>query len=155
MKRFLALVAAALLAGCSTPSAPPPLTGNVQVDAIAWQNFTVADLDNAESLALASGDVISQPCYPALKAIVESLPITKPPVPGTPAPTVGLATQFQQARGIINPLRAGIPTGLLLGCGPLASQLKMDVTTLIAKIASGAAIGIASGGIAVTPLLVQ
>ena len=162
MKRFLALLAAALLAGCASQ---PAATGNVNTSATVssapapapidpaadLQKFTLADLATAEQDAKDSGDLIAQPCYPAIAQVIESLP----KLGAQPSQTVGAATLFQRGRDFVNPIRGGIPTGLILGCGPLASQVRMDVLQLLAKIAGGAAAATVTGGITLTPLLVQ
>jgi len=154
----IALACAALaLAGCSATVTPlPPITGNPTADSVAWDKFTQADLAHAEADAKASGDVIAEPCYPAIADMLQSLPVNQAQqCTGADCPVTGVATLFQQARDVYNPLRGGIPAGLVVGCGPLASQLRMDLLQLLAKLAAGTAVGVLSGGIAVTPMLVQ
>lgn len=162
MRALFAFMLVTVLAACS--SAPPTSGPSVNTSATVstgapppsdpltdLNKFTLADLAQAEQEAKDSGDLIAQPCYPAIAQVIESLP----PVGAKSGQTVGLATLFQRQRDFINPLRGGIPTGLVLGCGPLASQVRMDVLQLIAKVADGAAAATVTGGISLTPLLVQ
>lgn len=146
-----------MLGGCTNSLpvvtiAPAATTDNAQGSIADLRAFTLADLQNAEADAKATGDIIAEPCYAALADVLASLPAA----PGG-GQAAGAATAFQHARDLYNPLRGGIPPALILGCGPLASQVRLDVIQFIGKVAGGAAVVGASGGILAPlgPLIAQ
>lgn len=92
-----------------------------------------SDLDSAEALAVAQKDVVTTPCYPAMKQFFDTLP---DPVALQAATKSGVFTTIQAMRPVRNSLAGGlqVPDYLLVGCGPWAAQLKMDVAGLITNV---------------------
>ncbi len=140
---FIGLGFAFALSGCSTPApitiTPPSISTTAPAPSVAndplsnLNAFTLADLQQAESIATAQGDTIAQACYPALMQFVTNLPH------GSTAKPVGAFSVFQTARGTRLALTGGVPVALKLACSPLL----MDEQQFLLKlgvIASGAAI---------------
>ena len=117
MKRLAVL--AILLTGC----VPPPQQGN-PLSTIA--GFTITDLQNAEADAVANGDELAIPCYPALIRFVQSIQ------PNQPTATVsGAFGTFQKARDVTLVAGGGIPNYVKVGC----AALFIDNQVLIARLA--------------------
>ena len=144
MKRFLPLVAAALLAGCAVRN---PTTGGVTVTtnpfATAVQQFiasiskfTVTDLTWAVNDATARKDVVSLPCWTYLLAQVNSIPAN-----GQGLPPLGVASAIQAARDGLA-IGSGVPAPFQAACGALI----LDTQIRLAQFGVGAAGVVATGG---------
>ena len=144
---ILAAVAALALAGCATQPAvvtavaTPTFTSATSAPIIVTPTpdplaqiaaFTTADLQAAQTDAIANNDTVAAACYPALNRFVQSLPAGVGNVQGA-------ITAFQKARDLRLSVQTGLPSYLKLGC----AALLVDEQTLIAKLAAlggGAAI---------------
>ena len=149
MIKIISTVAAvALLAGCAGQGMPPVAGAAAPVDPVtALANFTVADLQAADTIAVASNDEIAHACYPALVKFVQSFPS----VSGTQT-VKGAVSAFELARSkrlqVQGAVGSGMPNYLKLGCAALVQ----DETVFIAKLAAMAA-GTAVAGPAAPALL--
>jgi hypothetical protein len=125
MKRIV-LCAVVILSGCAPPAANTT-TGNPLANLSA---FTVADLQNADKIAVANNDALAHACYPALIAWIQSLPSA------TQGTTVsGAVSAFELARTTRIGATTGIPNAVKLGCGGLL----IDEQTLLLKLGAMAA----------------
>lgn len=98
----------------------------------AIQSISLDDLTAAKTDADASKDIIASSCYGALIDLTkaqQAVDTTK--LEGQPH----LVLTFQRGRDLYNALRPG--SAVSIGCAPLAEQVKMDITTLIASVAAG------------------
>lgn len=150
-KIIVAVCAALLLAGCAgqpptvpaataVPAAAAPVASTDPIAALSA--FTVADMQSADTIAVASNDAIAHACFPALIRFVQSLPTS------LPTTTVsGAISAFETARTtrikIQGQIGAGIPDYLKLGCAALVQ----DETVFVAKLAT-----LAGGGAALGPM---
>ena len=152
---YIGIYALALaLGGCASggvdvqlPQHPQPqslgeVLANVKGD-------TVIDLDAAQAIAVAHGDVIAMACYPVLKKYLA-------PATGTTTvdKVVGLVSGFEKLRVERMAIEAGvgaagIPPDLRLGCAALLQTEKEFALRLAALAAGGAIPGVG----ALTPLL--
>ena len=155
MIRFTtSICAAALLAACTTATAPvggSPTSASASDPLTQIAQFTVMDLQNADALALAAPDApgcdpgthdcIAHACYPALTKFVQSIPA----VGGQPQTVSGAISAFELARstrlGVQSAVGSGLPAYLKLGCAALVQ----DETVFAAKLAAMA------GGAAASP----
>lgn len=145
-----ALCLALCLMACATSNAapaPPPLpsAGGTPTPAPAAADplsqlatFTIADLQAADADAVANGDAIAHACYPALIAFIQSLPNANS---GTTVS--GAFSAFQKARDFRNRVNQGVPTSLLMGCGPLVTQVRGDILVLLGRLGVGGVTGAA------------
>lgn len=135
MTRILWIVCAMALGGC----APPVTTTTTDAAGVkttvttgggplaSLSAFTVADLQNADKIAVAAKDVLAHACYPALIVWIQSLPSA------SASTTVsGAVSAFELARvtriGLTG--SGGIPDSVKLGCGGLL----MDEQTLLLRL---------------------
>lgn len=128
MIRKVAVAAFALLAGCAPPSA------GTTTDAGPFSKlsaFTVKDLQNADKMAVASGDVLAHACYPALITWIQSFPSD-----GTVSTVSGAVSAFQFARQTRGAFGRGIPDTVKLGCGGLL----IDEQSLILRLGAMAVV---------------
>lgn len=150
---FLGVSLVSVLAACS---AAPKITAPLQITPVATtqtaspapapvdplqqlSQFTVADLNSAEQIAVANKDTLSIPCYPALSKFVQSFPSL------TGDGTVsGAVSAFETARTarlkVQGAVGAGLPDYVKLGC----AALFVDEQALAAKLAgmaAGASVG--------------
>lgn len=111
---ILGLTAAACLAlaACGTTQ-----TGQLNSAVSDVVNFTDADLDNAEAIAVQNHDTLAVPCFPALKAWVHTLPGANGVVQVS-----GLASGFEAGRVTVNGISQGVPDAVYQACGPLYMQ---------------------------------
>jgi hypothetical protein len=126
---------------CATTGAPAadPSLG----DALAKLSATtVIDLDAADAIAVAKGDVVAHACYPVLKTwFVAQL--------GTATPTLGqvkgVFSAFELARttrmGVESGVNTGIPVTVKLGCAALLQDERLFALRLAAMI-GGASVGV-------------
>jgi hypothetical protein len=147
MRKVLALICLSALVGCTTA---PVLTGNPVADLNTNSNsvnsnlaqigtFTTADLTAAEADAVANGDTLAIPCYPALAAWVATMK------PLTPVPTSGAGAFLvhQQARDVGAKLQAAtgtalVPSAVKLACAALVQSDAVFLANLAALGAVGA-----------------
>lgn len=134
MTRILWIVCAMALGGC----APPVTTTTTDAAGVkttvttgtgplaSLSAFTVADLQNADKIAVAAKDVLAHACYPALIVWIQSLPSA------SASTTVsGAVSAFELARVTrIGLTGSSIPDSVKLGCGGLL----MDEQTLLLKL---------------------
>lgn len=145
--RILALLASVLMltscASVSLPSHPQPTSVSEALANI--KGDTVIDLNAADAIAVAHGDVVAHACYPVLAKYV---------APQTGTATVdqikGVFSAFEAARATRMKVEgavgsAGIPTDLKLGCAPLLMDEQQFIIRL-AAIAGGASVGIPGVG---------
>lgn len=155
MKRIaLAVAVALLLAGCGgqyTGSAgTSPASSADPLGQIA--TFAVADLQAAEAEAVAQGDAIAQPCYPALIQFVQSLQSQAGSLTAGTSIKGGFSG-FQAARGLRIKVQAQVAGGLSLksvvpdylklGC----SALVLDEQTFLLRLAALAGGAAATAGV--------
>lgn len=134
-----------VLGGCALSNAVEEMKGNDELTFFqAMQHATMADLDQAEADAHATGDIIAETCYTTLKKYVGK------PLPGKPE-IKGVFSAFQSARGLKSKVDTGIPADLRLGCAALVQDVRLFVIKM-AAIATGA--GAAAGGVIITPPIV-
>lgn len=120
------------------------LTGSPTADLNALvtkiQDINLADLKAAKSDADATKDALASACYsPLIDLVTAQQSVVAPGQntenPGASVPTTHLILTFQRNRDLSNALRPG--STVSIGCAPLAEQVKLDVTGLIASIAAG------------------
>lgn len=139
------LLAGLLLASCTTTGtmSSPDTTGGAatpdQLQQLA--SFTLADLQTADADAVANGDDIAHACYPVLEAFIQNLPNSN-----SLTTVKGAFSAFQKARDFRNATNAGVPTSLIMGCGPLYAQVHGDILKFLANA------GIAASPIPLLPL---
>ena len=94
----------------------------------------LADLQAADTDAIAHNDTISDPCYKAEISFVQGIPSL-----ASPAGPIGPIQLFQIKRDVQNAFAGGIPNSLKIACGPLW----LDETGAFAKFTAAlAAVGI-------------
>lgn len=136
----IVVLCVALLTGCasvSLPSHPQPTSlgealANVKGD-------LVIDLNAADAIAVAHGDVVAHACYPVLAKYV----------PGNGTPTVdqikGVFSAFEEARAtrmkIEGQVSMGVPSELKLACAALLMDEQQFILRL-AAIAGGSTVGV-------------
>lgn len=149
MKRLLALLAIAALAGCSNLPIPVPgptgtTTPVANVQGLA--QFTVADLQAAslDAKAQVPPDVTAYQCYDFLATVIPTIQI-----PGGGA-TVGAFVAFQKARDLANGVSGiqGQLKSLNLACAPLVIDTQTTVNKLLLL-----GVGVAGTGGILAPLV--
>jgi hypothetical protein len=95
----------------------------------AIERLTLADLEAADTDAVAHGDTVAAMCYAALIPLVSTA--------RAPAAPVGLVSAFQDLRDGVGSTVAA--TGLLkqleVPCGPLAADVNLTLIQLVGKFA--------------------
>ena len=156
---ILSAVAALALVGCSsapqiavqppitiTPSATPTSAPSAAGIIAQVQAIGTADLNDAETDAVANSDVISTPCYPALVTWLNGVKSTavKPP------PGAGVFYAQQRLRDVAAAQSSvSIPATVKVAC----AALFVDDATFIAKADAFLAAAVATGGASVPAAL--
>lgn len=123
----------------TTTSASDPLSLFIGGLATALKNGStslIADLQAADTDALAHNDAISDQCYKAEITFAQGVPALAPTATGP----IGPIQLFQIKRDIQNAFSGGIPNSLKLGCGPLWLD---EQSALLKFTAALTAVGIA------------
>lgn len=134
MRRVIAIAVLALLGGCAGGAV------DIQNAKARVLGFAAADVQGADALAQAQGDAIAHACYPVLLDWLNQQAVAPPATP-----TAGAAVRFQQLRGGVKRLSAGVPQAVLLGCAPLLVDATMDLDAFISKLSAmlaGAGVGL-------------
>lgn len=141
LKPIAALALATLLTACASSPAGLTLAPSVTDAVKRVGDFTIADLQNADAIAVAAGDSQAHLCYPALITFVQAQQVK---AAGLSTQTVsGAFSAFEAARTAVSGAESVISTQDLKtlenSCGPLI----VDVQNTPAKfLASLAALGI-------------
>lgn len=128
-----ALVGAFALSGCGVLSGDGGTSGSGSAATNSLGDlvtFTKADLDAAESNAIATNNTVVIPCPPALEKWIDA--------------TAGAAGQLQvkglfsgavAGEAVVNGVQAGIPDYVYTACGPAYMKLHADLYKFIGKSA--------------------
>lgn len=140
-KFLLAGVAVIALAGCAVnPATGLPTSSSASDPLAALGKFTVADLTNADKLAVASNDKVAHQCFAYLIPVVEQAQAAQ----GTPGVTVsGAFSAFEAGRVAVTngkALLAGVPQDLNVACAPLVLDATNTIVGLAAKVGVGIAV---------------
>jgi hypothetical protein len=131
--RCLALLL--LLAGCAAQQGPlPPLDQNIQDLLANLKAVSIADLNNAEAIAVANNDALMAPCYPALIQFVQSFA-------GASGTVSGAFSAFEMTRVTRIGLSGGLPDYLKLGCAAGVVDEAQFITRLGAMLGAASVLG--------------
>lgn len=115
-----------LLVGCAqSPTGLPPLNQDIQTLLSNLKAVSIADLQNAETIAVANNDALMVPCYPALVQFVQSFA-------GPNGTVSGAFSAFETVRVTRRGMMGGLPDYLKLGCAAGV----IDEATIITRLAS-------------------
>lgn len=140
MKTLALILSLLILSGCASISLPTHPQPQSLSEALAnVKGDLVIDLNAADSIAVAHGDVVAHACYPVLAKYV----------PGNGTPTVdqikGMFSAFEEARAtrlkIEGQIGMGIPSDLKLACAALLMDERQFILRL-AAIAGGSTVGV-------------
>jgi hypothetical protein len=137
IKVILAATAALILmSGAIAQQKPGTIAASPARALNALDKIVLADLLNADAIAVAQGNDINHQCWTALIDIIKK----KQATPATPLPTIHLITDFQNLSDFANALQ---PTSKLsVACAPMANAVKVSVLQLITGIATGQLMGL-------------
>jgi hypothetical protein len=124
------------VAGCTAQSgAPlPPLDQNIQDLLANLKAVSIADLNNAEAIAVANNDTLMEPCYPALIQFVQSFA-------GASGTVSGAFSAFEMTRVTRRGMSGGLPDYLKLGCAAGVVDEAMFITRLGAMLGAASVLG--------------
>jgi hypothetical protein len=133
MKRLALLL---LLIGCTAQQGQPlpPLDQNIQDLLANLKAVSIADLNNAEAIAVANNDTLMEPCYPALVQFVQSFA-------GASGTVSGAFSAFEMTRVMRIGLSGGLPDYLKLGCAAGVVDEAMFITRLGAMLGAASVLG--------------
>jgi hypothetical protein len=133
MKRLALLL---LLIGCTAQQGQPlpPLDQNIQDLLANLKAVSIADLNNAEAIAVANNDTLMEPCYPALVQFVQSFA-------GASGTVSGAFSAFEMTRVTRIGLSGGLPDYLKLGCAAGVVDEAMFITRLGAMLGAASVLG--------------
>jgi hypothetical protein len=133
VKRFAFLL---FLAGCTAQQGQPlpPLDQNIQDLLANLKAVSIADLNNAEAIAVANNDALMAPCYPALIQFVQSFA-------GASGTVSGAFSAFEMTRVTRRGMSGGLPDYLKLGCAAGVVDEAMFITRLGAMLGAASVLG--------------
>lgn len=130
-----AIGACMLLVGCAqSPTGLPPLNQDIQTLLSNLKAVSIADLQNAEAIAVANNDALMVPCYPALVRFVQSFA-------GPNGTVSGAFSAFETVRVTRRGMMGGMPDYLKLGCAAAVLDEGMFITRLASMLGVAATLG--------------
>jgi hypothetical protein len=114
-------VVVAALSACNTLQSGSAASNSLE----KFRQFTVADIQRADDLAVKHNDVVAHACWPVLKQFIENLPELS-----RDKPVVGGASGIETLRVMRLGVQGGLPDNLKIACAPLI----LDEQTFIARM---------------------
>jgi len=127
IKLFAAALPLLLVACASGPNISP------DGDLRSLSDFTVADLQSANALAIAAGDEKAKACYPALIDYVESLQVYRD-VTTEAEKNDGAFTAYQRTRNVRRAFDGGVPETVEIYCSALFNDSKTFIGRMLARL---------------------